>query len=686
MITDQLVSYIESQLKKNLPKEIITSRLLQAGWHPLDIEEGFLAIASSGVPSPVPSPVISTTTTESKNEVKVDPYRELPNGNSPQTNTSPKVWIPRSVAPTEEITVQPTQVKPASPSPIVAETDRTQKFQSKVYVYVIPTKDDKAQTAAQVIKDDLFPALSPKEIVSPLPEQLPKHDGQSVSGVAPTNQEQKPIPVTQQNVHQYVSPTQINNILPVDAQISSSSSPRRFGKIASVVLLILVLFGLVFSIKSGYIKIPSFSFVKKDPKAVILSLGSSLKKYDAYSADTKIVISSPLLTDITTGILSGEAVSSTERDFISFSIKSTIDNRQSLLASHAVTIQSSLLTQALLVSVVRMSDITTIRIPDLESIFQSSAPPASLVSINDNDLPRVIDELPFSMKIFIKNSDTAHLFSKGISPYIKTESRNTLKELVSSLSINQKSDEVIHDVKTHHYNINVDRPTVKRFLSELIRISGFSFDENNKSRVDEAIGSLGVDSFEVWIGDGDNILHQYKLSLSLPLSKVIGFDDNGIAGNEVHIDITGSFYDFDIPHVIELPQNATNFSQFVNTIRDFKIKNTLSSFTSQAKGLQKIEGRYGRVPNGTGSCLSPVSGSLFSPTGHADKAHAQVALIAGAMNTLLSSTTHAPVCYSTASAWLVAAPLSSDSSLIFCADSTGANKTLSLMPRGTTCK
>src|SRR4051812_30072513 len=53
MVTEDLILYIDSQLKKTTGENIIRLRLLNAGWHPEDIEEGFTKAKTPEIKAPV---------------------------------------------------------------------------------------------------------------------------------------------------------------------------------------------------------------------------------------------------------------------------------------------------------------------------------------------------------------------------------------------------------------------------------------------------------------------------------------------------------------------------------------------------------------------------------------------------------------------------------------------------------
>jgi len=47
MITEDLIEYIKNQTANNVPKELIISRLIQAGWYKEDVEEGINKVIPS---------------------------------------------------------------------------------------------------------------------------------------------------------------------------------------------------------------------------------------------------------------------------------------------------------------------------------------------------------------------------------------------------------------------------------------------------------------------------------------------------------------------------------------------------------------------------------------------------------------------------------------------------------------
>jgi len=705
MITNDLISYIEEQLQKNIPKESIVSQLLQVGWRPLDIEEGFLAIASVSKVPPAPE---QKTTSSLLEKQTIDPYRELPHTSpteiqNPSVDRSPKVWIPRQL---ETALDKTTPARSSTPVSSFASDTQKSKFQSKVYVYVIPTADAHAQETAQTIADELLPTLAPKELMQGSQEKEDISEPQEVQVESlPTTQPLGiPADFKDETPHIKSAPKEIEHSAPVsdvapvsvpfvDATLGQpekeSSNTKRISLKTIILLLVLgIIGGGVFAVWAGYITIPPFAFslIKKNPKEVILLTGRDLARLDAYSVQTEITLSSPLLSDITDGLLSGEVVLSDERDTISFAIESHIDNRTSSLREHTLTAKSSLLDEPLSARSIHDGMRSIVSIPDMSSVVSSHALPGGLVEISEEEYPAFIGSIVSFIAQPLSGVVLGDIETRGFSQTFENETKQAFAELISSSSFNEKQDTLNNkDVPLRHYNVNIDRPSVRQFLSRVVRASGVSFEGSTQTHINEAIGAVSVDSFEVWVDKGDSIIRRYKMSLSVPLSKVIGFSDSGIAGSELRIDLKGTYYDFDAPHTIHIPTSTTPLDTYKKTMIDARVKDIVETFSLQAKKLQKIEGSYGIQANTSGSCTSPSSGSVFSPLGHPSKANESVGSIASSMNTLLASISAEPVCRSSKSAWVIAIPQAINPALISCVDSSGLSTNLTVMPTGVRC-
>jgi len=198
------------------------------------------------------------------------------------------------------------------------------------------------------------------------------------------------------------------------------------------------------------------------------------------------------------------------------------------------------------------------------------------------------------------------------------------------------------------------------------------------------LGSLSINSFEVWIGKNDNNIYQYKIELKVPLSKVLAFEDSSLGNSEVLIDWTTTYYDFNISNEIILPQDFYSLDYFGKSFRNIKLKNEISELSSLFKTYSNATGNFGKISN-KGNCINPTSGSIFSPTGHTKNASLVVGDIALKMNDILNRTNSIGFCYSDSKSWAVSVPLESEFQSYFCLDNTGVSNILTTELNSTKC-
>jgi hypothetical protein len=330
--------------------------------------------------------------------------------------------------------------------------------------------------------------------------------------------------------------------------------------------------------------------------------------------------------------------------------------------------------------------IAFVGIPDLEEFLGKNAPTASTVSVPKGGFDSFGILLPDIFQEEIKKIDLDKVLSIIVPSYVNKQTASILKDFVTSSSIIEKSPEDIHGVPTYHYELNASREATKALLSNFVKIFVNSLSVQEQADIDQRLGAVTVDSFEIWIGKDDSNIHRYKFQLTAPLSKVIGLDDSGIAGNEVNLSFETSYYDFDVPNTIVLPTSSITISDFMKNIKDMKIKDAISSFKPVASNLRNALGNYGKRNNPTGSCTNPNPSSLFSPVGHTLGASTAVGAIATVITELLNTTNGALSCYSTSNDWALSAPLASDPTSSFCTDSAGVTKILTTELEGTVCK
>ena len=506
-------------------------------------------------------------------------------------------------------------------------------------------------------------------------------------------------------------PNVMSDIVPRNAMLSSYSrdllnmtkkeeekekvviSPIKKKKILKIVIMIAALIligGMVFAFVEGYLKIPwsdfSFFVVKKDPKVVLLNTSSNISKLKSYKVDTTINISVLALSNITTGLSSGQAVASNERDSISINAKGIVNHSSDkTIFDYKFDFNSSLLKNDIKTNWKYDGSNFSITVPKLGEILGKDAPTPAVVSMKKNELGLIVGEFSDNVQSIIKKVDIYNIISNGVPPFAKDQTIATMKEFIGTLEFVEKGKESIHGIETYHYEVTVTRPATKKLLSSFVDLFSLQWSDEQKKNLDEALGASSISSFEVWVGKNDDNLYQIKFTLNAPLSKVLRLNDSGIANNEVKLDWMTTFYDLNVENNIVMPSEQINIKDFVNDIENTKIKNIISAFKPQTILFKNAVGSYGKKSEALGSCTLPLSGSLFSPLGQSKGADTAISSISSSMSSLLLLTKGEGSCYSTSKAWALSAPLYTTPISYYCASSEGDPVTLTGPINGTTC-
>jgi hypothetical protein len=767
MITDDLIAYIQAQLRKNISKDTIVSRLVGAGWHADDVEEAFLKLFP---PTPVlikplekPQPIITQPVLNTAPVVKEpsiveeplikkeDPYREGVSGEEPAAMAE-KVWAPikfqpKTLSPNDvNVTKEPTIQSPAISKPVFStsfseanpkkmEVPNTQPV-GTFYPKEIPKSEVKApETRLEIRNEELIPALKPKVVPPTIPSQPISSPAPSFIPSQPTKVIEAPVaePVTEQapaptiipkNLEPIVTniPTQLSSLKmttkPAPSDVPESSSIPQGAMLHSyqkalisatevdeqtfqkkrhtlvkwliLILIISAIGGSVFAVMGNYIKIPSFnlSLVKKDPKTLLIKAPLELNELEAYKIETVATVSLPQLANITSGLVSGEAVNSSEKDSLTMSAKGAVNHSSSNspVFDYNATFTSSLFKNEVTTNLKYNNLVSLVTTPNLEELLGSNAPKTNTVLVLKGQFDSFISLLPNNLQNYAEKIDIDKLFSIGIPSYINTETSTIFKDFVNNATLTEKPSEDIRGIPTYHYAFNADRQSTKKFINDFVNVFILGLSGDEKDTLGERIGAVTIDSLDVWIGQEDNKIHQYSFSLKTPLSRIIGLEDKGIAGNEVNLDWKTTYYDFNIHNDIPIPKEALSVTDYMKEVSDMKIKDKVSAFKPLANNFKNATGNYGKRSNQTGSCTNPNPNSLFSPVGHPKGASTAVGSIASLMNDILSTTGGALSCYSTTGAWALSAPLATDSQASFCIDSTGASSIISSSISGPVCK
>lgn len=673
MITEDLIAYIQEQRRKNLSDTEISSRLRKAGWHEDDIEEGFKKINPPVVSAPkvIPSPSVDISTSNISVQSKelespkkeIDPYRE-----SPLAFSYPPI-VPLSQSLSKGIKkLESEEVSYEAPVDIKKEEIKP-KEDIKVFTsQTVFSPQSSLEVKPVFTESELMPNLIPKSQPVSTPQSPSVSPGPSLPADAMITTFSRDILASTQKIEE----------LPK----KKSKKPLIF---ASIILLFIIIGGVAFAMMKGYIKTPSFSFIKKDPKIVLENIMSQPYLNKPYKVKTDLNITIPTFANITNGLLNGSTITSIDKDYFSIHTDGIISQTTPTpLVEYATTIKSSIMKNDIVTNIKYDGINSFVSVPDLSWLFGDLAPKASNVSIPNGQFEPVLALLPPTLDDIASKIDIYKLASK-FAPNEKV--LFMFKDFINNANIVDKGVEDVKGVNTYHYELQADRASTKELLTYISSMLVSNLSPNQKASVDKAIGSATLSSIEVWIGKDDNMVYKYKASLSVPLGKVLGLEDRGISGSEVKVDWQSMYYDFGVKNNVELPESSVGLSDFMNSISDLRIRKILSSLPQSAKTLRNALGNYGSKSNPTGSCLNPNQGSLFSPVGHKRGAVNAVGNIAESMNEVLGITNGAGSCFSTPQAWAAAFPLASDPNKYLCIDSTKSDVvSLSLPLSGTLCK
>lgn len=725
MITEDLIAYIQAQHRKNVSDNIIKSRLKDAGWYDEDVSEAFRKIMPppapsiiSTIPQPIskppilenPSITVAPINISEKNvsQEKTDPYREKFIQDEPKI-ISDKVWAPIKFTPKEptvyaipqvekklELQITPTQnsgiIKPIFSQSFSEANQKipSLKQNSPVSAEIKPVQQPNTETRLEVRSEELIPGLISKQ--SPVEESKPINKNYPLSGLKFNSDAPKVVSPMASDLpnnallHSYqralISATEINEGL-------FKKKRNKFLKWLLVILFISIIGGSVFAIEEGYVKLPPlhFSFIKKDPKSILIAAPIMLNELKGYKIETEASLTLPAFADITSGLLSGEAVLSKDKDSFSIVAKGIVNNDSQLnpIFDYKATLSSSLFEDKIVTNIKHNDLISIITIPDLTEVLGPNAPKPTNVSVPKGQFDSFFEMLPESIRSKVGKIDIDKFLSVGALSYINDETNSIFKEFVSSATVIEKAQENIEGTLSYHYELSADREATKKLLREFIGIFTTDLSQEDKANIDESLGAVTLDSLEVWIGKEDGKIHQYAFTLKSPLSRIIGLDDKGIAGNVVSFDWKTSYYDFDVHNNVSFPEKAMSLEDFMKIVADMKIKDKIYSFKLLADNFHNAVGSFGKRSNTAGSCLNPIQNSIFSPIGHPKGASVAVGDIASLMNDILGTTMGVSSCYSSPNAWAISVPLVSDPALSFCLDSTGITKTINTPIQSTAC-
>ncbi len=708
MITEDLIVYIQNQFRKNTSKDTIASRLRSAGWREADIDEAFKKLSPPEPPKITTQeitpqekeltgaqlPDISTSLAIEKTEKPTEPVFATSFSTANTKDPSISYYIPDNITKTprkEDDNLESTSVNYGIMRPKIVEITPPQyKPQPAKVTIITPNILQKPEPVKTIIRSEpLIPKQENQELIPTLkPKNLTEPPSPASSIISSNLPKISPSQIIPQNAVLHSYPKILSSSSGGSGELSNIRS-KKIMKWFVVILIIGSLVGGVFAFARGYIKLPEFNlpFVKKDPRILLNNASQTLMSMSSYKSLTRAKISIPTFADITNGLVSGEKNSSESQDFISLDGQAEVARDGQLpLFKYDATIKSSFFKQDINTEIDYGYNQTFVHTPDLSGILGENSPPPAIVTVKKEELGSIVALLPQIVSSRATKIDLDKLLSITLPSYTTSQTSSALGAFVGNSSVVEKAPENIHGEDSYHYVLSSDSASTKMLFKNFINIfvSGLTSDE--QSSLDSVLGSATLDEFDIWVGETSGNVTQYGFSASVPLSKILGIEDKGIAGNTVSLSWQNTYYDFNVKNNIDLPPVAIAMTDYMKTVTDMQIKNLISSFKQSADGLHNAIGKFGARTNPNGSCTNPNPGSLFSPLGHPKGASNAVGNISSAINNILNITGGAMSCYSTPINWAMSAPLSSKLSTSFCADSTGVTKEITVPLAGTVCK
>lgn len=702
MITQELISYIQKQTIKNTPKDLIIVNLLKAGWHKEDIDEGFLIIEKK----------------QKNNEIEIF-NKELPKGQeskteiiSDKTVETPRVWVPMGmpIKEAEKVEISNLDLNDELNEP----SEKVEIINPKYFDVkeeLIPTLIPKTQTNSPEIILPETKITSPEALSSKVENGSPevgltKKEISTPSVVLPKTESSLSV----DNLNSSAKKNSLAKNLPQSAMLSSYKSDlllvdrteeelsqpknRKILKWIIFVSILILAASLFWYFANGD---TNFSFIKKDPKILLLNNSKNLSSLKSYKTETRIEISSPSFSDITYGLISGEAVSSANKDFLMVDMSGIVNHKDGkLLSDVAIVAKGSILENNIFSNIKNDGTSLFISNSSFDQVLKDGNLYPGFIQMNKDQMNSMVSLFPQKIESKLKKIDIYTILSGGMASYIDGENLVEYNELINKADIIEKGEEDIKGIKTYHYSISANTELFKKLIDKISTNLTQNFSEEDVSNLESIFGSSTINSFDVWVGKGDSNIYQYSFSIDIPLSKIIGFEDASIGDNKINIVWKTIYYDFDIANNIIIPEDFISATDFSNLIKETRVKNEIIFFEKLASSLLKKEGVYGKNSNTNGDCINPVSGSLYSPLGHTKKAVEEISSISLFINKMLAENDNIGFCFSNSKEWSLSVPVFnnynevlSDNEKIkyyFCVDSTGSNKELISPQTGVICK
>jgi hypothetical protein len=673
MITSDLIAYIRHQTEKKISKDIIISKLLGVGWYKEDINEAFLSIE-------VNDNLKKSSSVENKEGVVNEKIIK---------QDLQKVWVPQNVTIVER---KPKAI--FSPDIKIKKEEIVIKKEEQKKIDIQPI-----EIASPHPKEDFIPRLIPKnqmnsfDLVNKTETKNIKAENTTLGRINNFSAEDLP---KRAMISSYERDLQSVNKDKNEVQINKK---KRSYKWIIFLFIFIAIVGLVFYIfSSNLIQIEKIEalFTKKNPKILLIDNYKVFSSLSSYKAETDINISLPSFASIAAGLMSGQAINSGEKDYFSIKTNTSMNKiNDNFFSENKIKMNSSIFQSEIITNIKSDDEYIFVPILDLNQIIKEKFTEPLIVRIKGDQMNLVYPIFTENIKLILDKINIHKILSGHLSSNISSSALNAYSQFINDVEIILKGEEYIKDINTYHYSINTNIQTFKNLLNNFAGEIGSDISPQSLENLQQIFGSISINSFDIWVGQKDKKIYQYNIVLDIPLSKIFGLNDKSIGDNKMNITLKAIYFDFNSPNEIIINNDFVSLGEFLNKMNIQKIKNTISNFGQITNIFKNSEGSFGLKSNLSGSCMNPVVGSLFSPTGHKEGSVNAVGLISESLNKILDMTNNIGLCYSTSKEWSLSVPLLDDYKLentllpenvvYFCVDSTGSQIEVNSPPTGVSC-
>ncbi|ETB64176.1 TPA: hypothetical protein DIC38_00320 [Candidatus Nomurabacteria bacterium] len=605
MITPDLVSYIENQLKKGKKKEDIISRLVYVGWYREDIDEGFSRVVYSA-----------------------KPFGE----------TLEKIELVKKIEePTEEF-IPNLMLKDPVPN-YDNSINKTLENKKEEYINVEPIKEEVKETFDQDI--DTNNPIIDFELLSKFESSIKEKEEDDLKKINTNVPSHKNAIISS-----FLKDSVRKNSLKTSDKEKKHISP--FTKWMIIFLVFIsIIFGFYIAISKDYIKIPEINFrnipiLGGDLNKILISRIEKIENSQFYKIESDVLIKSS--GNLKMDFISGNVSLYNFPEEVRWHTLGIYENLSPSLISFdsLSTILSDSWLNKVVVNLKHNGSTLYIPIESLSMLVEMINPSSEFVAIEDDKINEFINTI--TNNNFGDSIGAENILVNGVSDFLY----QNIKQIYSSTEFNilEKDGDIIKDKKVRYFEVVPTDPSLGGILNTVIK------------------GSK-VNSFEFWT-DEDEEIFKYRISLSVPASYI-----SKSSSEFLKVEISSTFYDINGTSIVNPPENFIKMDDILININDIKNRDAISSFKNLADEFYNISSSYGKKPNNTGSCSSPLDGSLFSSLGHGEDLQIVVGDIKNKINELNISLGENIFCYSTAGAWAISVPLETDSSLYWCTDNTG---------------